>query len=66
MELGFAGHLPITIPPKPTILASLCSPEINDELNVTPEKKGRREPFLKTDEQKQGHLCHVKKHTKQK
>ena len=59
MELRL-DHLPITRPPKP-VTRPLCSPEINVELNVTPEKKGRREPFgLKIDEQKQGHLYHNK------
>ena len=41
-------HLPNTRPPKPitAVRGSLLSPEINVQLNVTPEKKGFREPCL--------------------
>lgn len=41
-------HLPNRKPPKP-IRAPLLSPEINVQLNVTPEKKGFREPYLRRE-----------------
>ena len=42
------GHLPNRRPPKP-IKAPLLSPEINVQLNVTPEKKGSHETFLRQE-----------------
>lgn len=44
-------HLPNRRPPKPINRAPLLSPEINVQLNVTPEKKGFCEPYLKREGQ---------------
>ena len=51
MELDF-DQLPIEKHPKPTT-RPLYNPEINLQLNVTPEKKGHREPIQLRVEQRQ-------------
>ena len=43
-------HLPNRRPPKP-IRAPLLSPEINVQLNITPEKKGSRDGYLRREGQ---------------
>ena len=49
-------HLPVTRAPKPTT-GPVYSPEINVQLNVTPEKKGSWESNKRKEEQKKGVYC---------
>ena len=51
------GPLPNRRPPKP-IRPPLLSPEINVQLNITPEKKGSREPYLRREGQNVNTSCY--------